>query len=156
MPTPSKRVPESGSAGPSEPAVNDRPVGALDARAIEGSFPIVGVGASAGGLEAFTALFGALTADTGMAFVVVSHLDPAHRSTLAEILGRVTRMPVAEVTDDQVIQADHVYVLAPGREMTVEGGTLRLEPRVGQHLHRPIDLISSDRWPRLGAIRRSG
>ncbi len=62
-------------------------------------FPIVGVGASAGGVEALTQLFRALARDTGMAYVVIVHLDPTHESMLTEILARATRMPVVEVTD---------------------------------------------------------
>ena len=64
----------------------------------EAPFPVVGIGASAGGLEALTQLFQALPADLGMAFVLVSHLDPLHPSSLADILGRATRMPVREVS----------------------------------------------------------
>ena len=64
--------------------------------------PIVGIGASAGGLEAFTHLLQHLPADTGMAFVLVQHLDPGHESALVEILARTTAMPVREVTDKVV------------------------------------------------------
>ena len=71
-----------------------------------GSFPIVAIGASAGGLEAFTQLLKALPADTGMGFVLVQHLAPSHRSSLAEILSRATRMPVMEVESDQPVRAE--------------------------------------------------
>src|SRR5881296_571415 len=67
------------------------------------SFPVVCVGASAGGLEAFTQLLAATPADTGMAFVLVSHLSPSHASHLAEILSRATRMPVDEVTAESTM-----------------------------------------------------
>ena len=91
--------------------------------------PIVGIGASAGGLEAFTELVGALPTDTGMAFVLVQHLDPSHASMLTEILSRATAMPVAEVTDHMPVVANHVYVIPPGMTLELAGGLLRLSPR---------------------------
>ena len=103
-------------------------------------FPIVGIGASAGGLEAFTQVLHALPRDTGMAFVLVQHLAPSHASMLTEILSRATKMPVTEVIDQMAVQADRVYVIPPGVTMGIVGGTLRLTPRrevKGQH--RPID-----------------
>src|SRR5882672_11549050 len=99
-------------------------------------FPIVGIGASAGGLEAFIQLLRALPADTGMAFVLVQHLDPTHASMLTEILSRATAMRVAEVTDQMMVQPNHVYVIPPGVTMGIDRGTLRLTPRreaKGQH-----------------------
>ena len=82
-------------------------------------FPVVGVGASAGGLEAFIALFRALPADTGMAFVLVPHLAPTHASALGEILSRTTSMPVQEVADDPAVEPNRVYVIPPGRDMVI-------------------------------------
>ncbi|NOT25217.1 MAG: response regulator [Acidobacteria bacterium] len=105
------------------------------------SFPIVGIGASAGGLEAFGSLFSALPADTGMAFVVVSHLDPTHASALPEILARHTPMAVLEAVQNQAVEPDHVYVMPPGQDMTIEGGRLRLQPRATSSLHRPVDMF---------------
>src|SRR6266404_1235829 len=78
-------------------------------------FPIVGVGASAGGLEAFKELLQALPADLDMAFVLIPHLNPEHRSLMAEILTRVTSMPVMEVHDEPLIERNHVYVIPPNR-----------------------------------------
>src|SRR3954468_17530329 len=75
--------------------------------------PVVGVGGSAGGLEAYTELLEALPADPGMAFLVVSHLDPDHKSHLTEILARASKMPVREVTDGMAVQKDHVYCIPP-------------------------------------------
>jgi two-component system CheB/CheR fusion protein len=103
-------------------------------------FPIVGIGASAGGLEAFTQILHALPPDTGMAFVLIQHLAPSHASMLTEILSRATGMPVSEVIDQMPVQANHVYVIPPGVTMGIAGGALRLTPRrevKGQH--RPID-----------------
>jgi two-component system CheB/CheR fusion protein len=104
------------------------------------SFPIVGIGASAGGLEAFSELLRALPTDTGMAFVLVQHLSPSHPSQLAEILSRTTTMPVMEVHDEPQVQPNQVYVIPPNRDMIILEGSLRLFPRKdtrGQH--RPID-----------------
>src|SRR5262245_61973769 len=78
-------------------------------------FPIVGVGASAGGVEAFTHLLEALPAETGMAFVLVPHLDPSHGSVMAEILGRATSMSVMQVEDEPLIEPNHIYVIPPNR-----------------------------------------
>ena len=103
-------------------------------------FPIVGIGASAGGLEAFTQILHALPPDTGMAFVLIQHLAPSRASMLTEILSRATGMPVTEVTDQMAAQANRVYVIPPGVTMGIAGGALRLTPRrevKGQH--RPID-----------------
>ena len=87
---------------------------------------VVGIGASAGGLEALKAFFGAVPQTTGLAYVVVMHLDPTHESSLPELLGRVTSLPVDAATDRQVLQADHVYVIPPNRHLTVEGGLIRI------------------------------
>ena len=119
--------------------VRSRPVAPLiapnDSRP---SFCVVGVGASAGGIEALSELLKALPRDTGMAFVLVQHLPPARTSMLAEILARTTTMNVMEVQDESRVEPNHVYVIPPGRTMTVSGGVLKLGPqRAGQH--RPID-----------------
>jgi two-component system CheB/CheR fusion protein len=100
---------------------------------------VVGIGASAGGLEAATSLLGALPVDTGMAFVLVQHLAPTHASMLAAILSRVTRMPVTEVHGELPIEPDHIYVIAPGQSMTILGGALQSQPRKTAGLHHPID-----------------
>jgi two-component system CheB/CheR fusion protein len=107
-------------------------------------FPVVGVGASAGGLEAFTALLKALPDDTGMAFVLVQHMDPAHESALSQILSRLTEMPVCEVADGMALQPNHVYVMPSNADVTLRGGVLRLAQRqevAGRHL--PIDRFLS-------------
>jgi two-component system CheB/CheR fusion protein len=104
-----------------------------------GDFPIVGVGASAGGLEAFTQMLRALPNDTGMAFVLVQHLSPDRPSMLSDILSRVTSLPVAEVRDQQKVEPDRVYVIPPDRDMVIAKGVLQLIPRETQGQHRPID-----------------
>jgi len=104
------------------------------------SFPVIGIGASAGGLEAVSALISALPADTGMAFVFIQHLPPEHKSMIAEILSKRTAMPVQQVEDGMAIQPDHVYVIRPGNTMTIENGVLRLRASVDKPGHsRPID-----------------
>ena len=104
------------------------------------SFFIAGVGASAGGLEAFTDLLRNLPARTGMAFVLIQHLDPKHESMMTELLSRKTVMPVREVKDEMVVEPDHVYVMPPNTDMTISHGILKLRPRteVRGH-HMPID-----------------
>jgi two-component system, chemotaxis family, CheB/CheR fusion protein len=101
---------------------------------------IVGIGASAGGLEAFEQFFGHMPADSGLAFVLIPHLDPSHASLLTEILQRAIGMPVHEALDQIPVEANHVYVIPPNRDMAVFHGVLQLtvpeQPR-GQRL--PID-----------------
>jgi two-component system CheB/CheR fusion protein len=87
-------------------------------------FPVVGIGASAGGLEACTALLKALPVNPGMAFVVVQHLDPHHESILHKLLSRTTEMPVIQVEDGMVLKPNHVYVIPPNHDMAVRGQTL--------------------------------
>src|SRR5438105_6597891 len=105
-------------------------------------FPVVCVGASAGGLEAFTQLLKAVPTDTGMAFVLVSHLSPSHASHLAELLSRATRMPVNEVKDEPKVQPNCVYVIPPDSSMVIAYGSLKLIPRHKvDGRHHPIDLF---------------
>jgi two-component system CheB/CheR fusion protein len=75
--------------------------------------PVVGIGASASGLEALTEFLQAMPADSGIAFVVVSDLDPEHKSALGEILARVSPIPVREVEDGMTVEPNHVYVMTP-------------------------------------------
>ncbi len=92
-------------------------------------FPVVGIVASAGGLEAFTELIGHLPTDTGMAFVLIQHLSPDHKSLLSEILGRATAMPVRQVEDRMMVEPNEVYVIPPNTQMTLIDGMLHLAPR---------------------------
>jgi two-component system, chemotaxis family, CheB/CheR fusion protein len=103
-------------------------------------FPVVGIGASAGGLEAFSELLSALPENTGMAFVLVQHLDPSHESQLPQILSRATIMPVQQIMDGINIKPNVVYVIPPNARLTIAGGTLRLTPRRADHVpYLPID-----------------
>lgn len=92
-------------------------------------FPIVGIAASAGGLEAFTGLLSHLPIDTGMAFVLIQHLAPDHKSLLSEILARMTKMPVSEAQDGMVVEQNQVYVIPPNTKMVLSKGVLQLSPR---------------------------
>lgn len=106
------------------------------------SFPIIVLGASAGGLEAFEQFFRHVPPDSGMAFVLVSHLDPGHVSMLTEILQRSTAMPVAEAQDQMVVAPNQVYVIPPNRDMTIFHGTLQLSVPAGLRGQRmPIDFF---------------
>jgi two-component system CheB/CheR fusion protein len=96
-------------------------------------FPVVGIGASAGGLDAFHKFFSNTTADTGMAFILVQHLDPTHASNMVELLRRFTSIPVSEAEDGMKIEPDHIYMIPPNKIMTTEDRTLRL----GEQLERP-------------------
>ena len=106
-------------------------------------FPIVGVGASAGGLSAFEAFFSAIPdKPSGMAFILVQHLAPDHKSILAELVSRFTCMPVLEVTDGLEVQPESVYIIPPNREMALLGGALHLfEPMASRIPRMPIDFF---------------
>ncbi|MEX2207781.1 MAG: chemotaxis protein CheB [Myxococcota bacterium] len=104
------------------------------------AFAIVGVGASAGGLEAYSQLLAALPSDTGMAFVLLQHLDPTHESALVGLLARFTRMPIVEATQGLAVERDHVYVIPPNATLTIAGRALQLGPRSTERVpHLPID-----------------
>ena len=108
------------------------------------SFPIVGIGASAGGLAAFEAFFSAMPpgADPGMAFVLVQHLAPDHKSILSELVRRYTRMQVFEVTDGMAVRPNCAYIIPPNRDMAFLNGTLQLlEPVLARGQRLPIDFF---------------
>ncbi|HXJ41869.1 MAG TPA: chemotaxis protein CheB, partial [Bryobacteraceae bacterium] len=114
-------------------------------------FPIVGVGASAGGLEAFTELLKALPTDTGMAFVLVQHLDPKHESMLSEILSRSTAMAVREVNHATRVEPNHVYVTARGVDLYIRSGVLQVTPRKAtRDVPMPIDYFFRSLAEELG------
>lgn len=105
-------------------------------------FPIVGIGASAGGLAAFEAFFSAMSlgADPGMTFIVIQHLDPDHKSILTDIIGRYTHMPVFEATNWISIEPNCVYIIPPNRDMILQKGMLQLlEPAQPRGHRLPID-----------------
>ncbi len=103
-------------------------------------FPVVGIGASAGGLEAFTELLKNLPTDPGLAILYAAHLEPHHKSRLPEILDKITTLPVREVREGMAVEVNHVYLLPPNTNMALTDGKLALTPRSpvpGQHM--PID-----------------
>ena len=107
------------------------------------SFPIVGIGASAGGLEAFEEFFSHMPPDSGMAFILVPHLDPSHASILPELLTRFTRMEVHQAEDGMKIQPDHAYVIPPNKDMAIFHRTLQLTvpDRTYRGIRMPIDFF---------------
>ena len=119
-------------------------------------FPIVGIGASAGGLEAFQQLLKSLPSDTGMAFVLVQHLDPTHESALTVILSKSTRMKVSEVKNETHVEPNQVYIIPPNADLVLSDDYLRLLPR-SQGRHLPIDsffrtLAQSRRSNAIGVV----
>lgn len=103
--------------------------------------PVVGIGASAGGLEAMSQLIEALSPELGLAYVIVSHMDPRQESHLAEILAKHTTMPV-QTADGQQIAPDHVYVIPPDTVLTISGNDLLLQPRTESGArHLPVDAL---------------
>ena len=105
--------------------------------------PIVGVGASAGGLQAFTELLSHLSPDAGMAFVLIQHLDPNHESILPELLAKVTELSVSEIEDGIQVRANQIYIMPPNSNVTVSNGVLSLVPRAERGRDMPVDLFLS-------------
>jgi two-component system CheB/CheR fusion protein len=112
---------------------------ANEARVEPSSLPIVGVGASAGGLEALTTLLSHLPADTGLAFVLIQHLNPNHESHLTDLLSKASKMPVLEVQDETRPEANHVYVIPPRFNLSISDGILHTPPRQETGINLPID-----------------
>src|SRR5690348_289682 len=107
----------------------EEPVPAGTSAAAVNEFPVVGVGASAGGLDAFTQLLKHLPADSGMAFVLIQHLDPTHASFLRDALAKATPMTVSEASDGTAVEPNHVYVIPPDADISIHGGRLTLASR---------------------------
>src|SRR3989442_143710 len=133
------------------------------ARSAAHNFPIVGIGASAGGLTAFEAFFSAMPArgDPGMAFVLVQHLAPDHKSILSDLIKRYTRMHVREVEDGMAVQPNCTYIIPPNRDMAFLDGTLQLmEPAAPRGWRLPIDFffrsLAQDQRERAICIVLSG
>ena len=107
-------------------------------------FPVVGIGASAGGLEAFKKFIKAIPEHSGMAFVLVQHLDPNHDSVLTELLQKVTEIPVCEITDHIKVLRDHIYIIPSNKILVANDGILKLSPRPEKskkELNLPIDIF---------------
>ena len=129
-------------------------------RAEDNSLTIVGVGASAGGLEAFTELLSHLPDDTGLAFVLIQHLDPSHESHLTELLSKASKMPVSEVTGETRAEANHVYVIPPRCNLGISDGILQTPPRPESGRNMPIDFflraLAADRGSKAIGVVLSG
>jgi two-component system CheB/CheR fusion protein len=121
---------------------------------------IVGVGASAGGLEAFTELLSQLPDNTGLAFVLIQHLDPSHESHLTELLSKASKMPVSEVNGETRAEANHVYVVSPRCNLGFSGGVLQTPARPATGRNMPIDdflrALAADRGSRALGVVLSG
>jgi two-component system CheB/CheR fusion protein len=102
---------------------------------------VVGIGASAGGLRALQLFFEAVPADSGMAYVVIMHLDRERESRIAEILQDRTSVPVTQVTRATAVEADRVYVIPPGHDLAMQGATIRIVERGDGPQHAPVDLL---------------
>lgn len=108
-------------------------------------FPVIGIGASAGGLEAFKTFIRAIPEDSGMAYVLVQHLDPKHNSQLPSLLQKVSKVPVVEITDDIKVKPDHIYIIPSNKMLIANDGVLQLSTRkdVKNQRHLPIDVFFS-------------
>jgi two-component system, chemotaxis family, CheB/CheR fusion protein len=107
-------------------------------------FPVVGIGASAGGLDAFKKLLKGIPQNSGMAYVLIQHLDPTHESLLPELLQKVTIVPVLEASNDISVEPDHIYIIPSNKMLTANDGVLHLQPRPapGKNVRNfPIDLF---------------
>ncbi len=124
-------------------------------------FPVVGIGASAGGISALTALFEALPADSGMAFVVIVHLSPDHESIIDQLIGRVTPMPIQKVSSRTPIESNHVYVISPSVQLSMNDGHIEVSP-ASRLRGRPVSIdvffrtLAEVHWERSMAVVLSG
>src|SRR5262245_35172923 len=156
--TASRKAKRPGPAAP--PAEPSDAAASPDGEAKPG-FPIVGMGASAGGLDAFKKLFSAMPADTGVAFILIPHLDPTHESLMVELIARQTKMAVLEAADKLKVEPNHVYIIPPNKYMTIEDGVLMLTGPVQRRaMTTPIDLflrsLADDQQERAICIILSG
>jgi two-component system, chemotaxis family, CheB/CheR fusion protein len=126
----------------------------------ERTFRIVGIGASAGGLESLERFFGAMPPDSGMAFVVVQHLSPDFKTLMAELLARHSDMLISLAVDGETVEPNHVYLLPPGKEIEIRDGRLVLSTKEPRALPQPIDVffrsLARDAGARAVAIVLSG
>lgn len=127
----------------------------------DGSFFVVGIGASAGGLEAFEQFFTAMPADSGMGFVLIPHLSPEHKSIMSDLLRRYTKMEIFEARDGVQVRPDRVYIIPPDKDMSIFHGRLQLiKPVERRGLRHPIDFffrsLAADQGERAIAIILSG
>src|SRR6202048_1137737 len=142
-------------------AETNHPSATGDTREAERPFPIVGIGASAGGLEALDIFLRNVPTNSGIAFVIVQHLEPTQKDFMVELLQRATAMKVVHVKDRTVLHPERVYVIPPNKEMSILHGVLHLLDRVATHgLHLPIDFffrsLADDQQDRSVGVILSG
>ena len=136
---PPKYAGAKGAARPVQPA---QAAAAVDAEPAARPFAIVGLGASAGGLDALEQFLGHVPAGSGMAFVVIQHLDPNHKGMMPELLQRATKMPVVQAKNRMKVKPDWVYVIPPNRDLSILHDTLHLlELVTPRGLRLPIDFF---------------
>lgn len=140
-----------------EPLADEESARAAD----NGALPVVGLGASAGGIEALSQFFDSMPADSNLVFVIVLHLDPTRQSLLSSILSHHTSMPVVEIEDGTEVAPNQVYVIAPNYDLTLDGNVLRLtEPTQPRGHRHPVDVLfeslAEQRAERSAAIILSG
>jgi two-component system CheB/CheR fusion protein len=132
-----RKAPQLRTRAPAKPVTQ-----AMPPRQAAGLFPIVGIGASAGGLEALEQFLKHVPEGCGMAFVIVQHLDPTHKCIMVELLQRSTAMPVVQVKDRTKIEPNRIYVIPPNKDMSVMHGVLHLlAPAAARGLRLPIDFF---------------
>ena len=102
-------------------------------------FPVAGIGASAGGLEAYRQLLKTIPENSGVAYILVQHLDPTHESMLPEILSKATAVPIHQVTNNINLAPDNIYILPSNKLLVASDGVLQLKPRIKNKQNRPID-----------------
>ena len=103
-------------------------------------FPVIGIGASAGGLEAFGSLFSKMPVDTGMAFILIQHIEPSHVGNMVGLIQKHTSMPVIEVKDDGIkVEPNHLYMIPQNREISMFDGTLKMGAEVDSRMRHSID-----------------
>jgi two-component system, chemotaxis family, CheB/CheR fusion protein len=136
---PRQRLTKTDGSGSAKPDKNAEKAG-VRSEDVSVEFPVVALGASAGGLDSLSRFFNALPSNTGMAFVVVQHLSPTQDSLLSELLRKAANLSVVVAQDGQVLMPDHAYVIPPNRYLTLSGDRLRLaEPKGAEHPHMAID-----------------
>jgi chemotaxis response regulator CheB len=142
-----------------EPRAQLTPVEQLQQKPKE--FLIVGIGASAGGIQALQEFFRQVPQDSGMAYVVILHLSPDHDSQLAQVLQREAKISVTQVTERVAIRPDHIYVVPPDRHLTIEGNYIAVTPNLYIEERRaPVDIffrtLADQNGPRAIAVILSG
>ena len=164
-----ERRPSAGTGRKQTAAVPQDPVAAMPAltrvkpstTGTVRAFYVVGIGTSAGGLEALREFFGNTPADSGLAYLVISHLPPDHKNIMGQLLQKITKMPIVEAEDDLQVRPNHVYLIPPGREMSILRGRIQLmSPTPSKDIRFPIDFffrsLAQDQGEHAVAVVLSG